>query len=103
MKVTDLAKVVAPNCSLKVVGVRPGEKLHEQMIGPEDAHYTYEYPDHYKILPTINHWGTCPKRIKDGKRVPDGFVYSSHTNDNWMTPEQLSSWIAANKAKIGQI
>jgi FlaA1/EpsC-like NDP-sugar epimerase len=54
MKVTDLARVVAPECKQEVVGIRPGEKLHEQMIGSEDSYYTFEYPEHFKILPTIN-------------------------------------------------
>ena len=46
------------------VGIRPGEKLHEQMIGPEDALYTYEYSNHYKILPSINKWDTDPDRLE---------------------------------------
>jgi len=68
MKVTDLARVVAPECTQEIVGIRPGEKLHEQMISPEDAYYTYEYPEHFKILPTINDWASSPERIKDGKK-----------------------------------
>jgi UDP-N-acetylglucosamine 4,6-dehydratase (inverting) len=103
MKVTDLAKVVAPECRQEVVGIRPGEKLHEQMISAEDAHYTYEYPEHFKILPTINGWSNCPKRIKTGKKVPEGFVYASDNNPEWMTNNQLQSWITANKEKIGSI
>ena len=54
MKITDIAKVIAPKAKQEIVGVRPGEKLHEQMIGIEDAPYTYEYSDHFKILPAIN-------------------------------------------------
>src|SRR3546814_13537233 len=69
MKVTDLARVVAPDAKLEFIGIRPGEKLHEQMISPEDAHYTYAYPDYYKILPTIHDWANCPTRIKDGVKV----------------------------------
>ncbi|SFR42262.1 UDP-N-acetylglucosamine 4,6-dehydratase (inverting) [Marinobacter gudaonensis] len=103
MKVTDLARVVAPEAKQEVIGIRPGEKLHEQMISSEDAYYTYEYPEHFKILPTINEWARCPKRIKDGKKVPDGFVYSSDNNSEWMTDEQLQAWIEANREKIGSI
>jgi UDP-N-acetylglucosamine 4,6-dehydratase len=103
MKVTDLARVVAPEARQEVVGIRPGEKLHEQMISVEDAHYTYEYPEHFKILPTINGWASCPKRIKTGKKVPEGFVYASDNNPEWMTDNQLQSWITANKEKIGSI
>lgn len=103
MKVVDLARVVAPEARQEVVGIRPGEKLHEQMIGAEDAHYTYEYPDHFKILPTINDWANDPERIKDGKKVPGGFVYSSDNNKEWMTDAQLERWIEENHGKIGKI
>ena len=103
MKVTDLARVVAPECKQDVVGIRPGEKLHEQMIGAEDSYYTYEYPKHFKILPTINDWGISPERIKDGKKVPEGFVYSSDNNTEWMSAQQLQAWIDANREKIGSI
>lgn len=103
MKVTDLASVVAPEAKQEVVGIRPGEKLHEQMIGAEDAYYTYEYPEHFKILPQINDWDKDSNRIKDGKRVPEGFVYASDNNTEWMTAKQLSDWIDANQEKIGQI
>ena len=103
MKVTDLARVVAPECSQEIVGIRPGEKLHEQMISPEDAYYTYEYPEHFKILPTINDWASSPERIKDGKKVPEGFVYASDNNTEWMTEVDLQAWIDANREKIGAI
>lgn len=103
MKVIDLAAVVAPEARLEVVGIRPGEKLHEQMIGVEDAFYTYEYPEHFKILPAINGWATCEKRIKDGKRVPEGFSYTSDNNSDWMQPAELQVWIDVNRAKIGSI
>jgi len=103
MKVTDLATVVAPEARQEVVGIRPGEKLHEQMIGVEDAFYTYEYPEHFKILPAINGWDTCPKRIKDGKRVSEGFSYTSDNNTEWMQPAELQAWIDTNLEKIGSI
>ncbi|MET3053299.1 UDP-N-acetylglucosamine 4,6-dehydratase (inverting) [Pseudomonas alkylphenolica] len=103
MKVTDLARVVAPKAKQKVVGIRPGEKLHEQMISAEDAYYTYEYPEHFKILPVINDWANCANRIKDGKRVAEGFVYSSDNNTEWMSDEALQSWITLNQDKIGSI
>lgn len=103
MKVTDLAHVVAPDAKQEIVGIRPGEKLHEQMIGAEDAHFTYEYPEHYKILPQINNWDKDVNRIKDGKRVPEGFVYASDNNTEWMTGTELQSWIDLNKDKIGSI
>ncbi len=103
MKMTDLARTVSPHAKLKIVGIRPGEKLHEQMISPEDSYYTYEYREHYKILPAINNWGTSEERIKDGKKVADGFSYTSDNNHEWMSTEQLGAWITANLEKIGSI
>ena len=103
MRVTDLARVVAPDAKHEVVGIRPGEKLHEQMIGAEDSYYTYEYPEHFKILPAIHDWSSDANRIKDGKKVPEGFVYSSDNNAEWMTNEDLQAWIDANREMIGSI
>ena len=103
MKVTDLARVVAPEAKHEIVGIRPGEKLHEQMIGAEDSYYTYEYPEHFKILPAIHDWSADAARIKDGKKVPEGFVYSSDNNTEWMSQEDLQAWIDANREKIGSI
>ncbi|MEH6499800.1 MAG: UDP-N-acetylglucosamine 4,6-dehydratase (inverting) [Pseudoalteromonas distincta] len=103
MKVTDLARVVAPEARHEVVGIRPGEKLHEQMISAEDAYYTYEYPEHFKILPVINNWSNSPERIKDGSKVKEGFVYSSDNNSEWMTEADLQQWIDENREKIGNI
>ena len=103
MKITDLARVVAPEAKQEIVGIRPGEKLHEQMIGAEDAYFTYEYSEHYKILPQINNWDKDINRIKDGKKVPEGFVYSSDINVEWMSDDELNAWIEANYHKIGRI
>lgn len=103
MKVTDLARVVAPDAKHEIIGIRPGEKLHEQMIGAEDSYFTYEYPEHYKILPQINNWDKDANRIKDGILVPEGFVYSSDNNTDWMSGEALQAWIVANHDKIGAI
>ena len=103
MLITDIAGVVAPEAKQKLIGIRPGEKLHEQMIGSEDAHLTYEYERYYKILPQINNWDKDKNRIKDGKKVADGFCYSSDTNSEWMTDELLMDWIDQNKSKIGKI
>lgn len=103
MKVTDIAKVIAPDAKQDIVGIRPGEKLHEQMIGAEDSYFTYEYPEHYKILPQINDWSMDKNRIKDGIRVPEGFVYSSDNNSDWMTDDQLKAWIQENQETIGRL
>jgi len=103
MNICDIATAVAPEAEQVEIGIRPGEKLHEQMIGVEDAPNTYEYSDHYKILPQIHEWSKDPARIKDGKAVPEDFRYTSDNNKQWMTIEQLREWITANKAKVGNI
>lgn len=103
MKVTELARAVAPEAQLQFVGIRPGEKLHEQMIGAEDSFFTYEYPDYYKILPAINNWGSSQERIKTGNKVPEGFSYTSDNNSEWMSTDTLQDWVKANRHKIGSI
>ncbi|PRY22702.1 UDP-N-acetylglucosamine 4,6-dehydratase (inverting) [Aliiruegeria haliotis] len=103
MNVTDIARVVAPEAKQEVVGIRPGEKVHEQMVGLEDAPHTYEYPEHYKILPAIHDWDKDAGRIKDGVKVPEDFVYSSDNNTDWMSDADLQAWIGANREKIGAI
>ena len=103
MKVVDIARSVAPEAKHEIVGIRPGEKLHEQMIGSEDSYFTYEYLEHYKILPAIHNWSNDPFRIKDGIKVPEGFEYSSDNNLAWMSVFELTSWIQDNLSKIGQI
>lgn len=103
MKVSDLATAVAPEATQKVVGIRPGEKLHEQMIGPEDSYHTYEYAEHFKILPAIHNWDTSSERIKNGVKVVEGFEYASDSNTEWMSIDTLRDWIQANEAKIGAI
>jgi UDP-N-acetylglucosamine 4,6-dehydratase len=103
MKVVDVAKAVAPEAALEIVGIRPGEKLHEQMIGAEDSPFTYEYDEHYKILPAIHNWSNDPLRIGQGKLVSSDFIYSSDNNKEWMSRDDLSAWIAQNKEKIGRI
>ena len=102
MKVVDIAEAIAPNCKKDFIGIRPGEKIHEQMIGIEDSFYTYEYDDYYKILPQINDWSKDKERIKNGIRVPEGFLYSSDTNKNWMTKEQLNNWISKNLKNLNK-
>lgn len=89
MKVIDVAKAVAPECTLKSVGIRPGEKLHECMIGEDDAPFTYEYKNYYVIQPAIHNWHLDQKRLGEGKRVQDGFVYSSDRNQLWLEKEEL--------------
>jgi UDP-N-acetylglucosamine 4,6-dehydratase/5-epimerase len=103
MKVTDIALAIDENTRQEEVGIRPGEKLHEQMIGTEDALYTYEYSEYFKILPSINDWAKDEVRIGDGIRVPENFIYTSDNNKEWMKISELQEWIEKNKMKIGNI
>jgi FlaA1/EpsC-like NDP-sugar epimerase len=103
MKVTDIALSISPEEKQEIIGIRPGEKLHEQMIGPEDAQYTYEYDGYYKVLPSINQWCDDPVRINKGKKVDSDFTYCSDTNKDWMTVEMLRNWISVNDDRIGVI
>ena len=96
MTITDIAEAVAPGKPAEVVGIRPGEKLHEQMIGEEDAPNTYEYGDFFKILPTINTWSPATDMVKGGTKVPDNFLYTSDGNTEWMTPAELRGWMDAH-------
>jgi len=103
MKVTELARAIAPEAKQEVVGIRPGEKLHEQMIGEEDAAFTYEYDGYFKILPAINNWGSSKARIKDGVQVAQGFSYTSDNNTEWMSIDELNQWVEANAGHIGKV
>ena len=96
MKIVDIARTINPNAEFKIIGIRPGEKLHEQMIGMDDSPHTYEYDDYYKILPAINNWSFDEKRINKGKLVPPGFSYSSDINKEWMSENELKNWIKEN-------
>ncbi|TCO71630.1 UDP-N-acetylglucosamine 4,6-dehydratase (inverting) [Rhodovulum euryhalinum] len=103
MNIVEIAETVRPGAAHTVIGIRPGEKLHEQMIGFEDAPHTYEYDDHFKIIPAIHNWSADPARIKDGKPVPEGFTYASDNNRDWMKREELAAWIDANRDRIGKV
>jgi UDP-N-acetylglucosamine 4,6-dehydratase len=100
MKIVDVARAVNPKSEPQIVGVRPGEKLHEQMISAEDSPNTFEYDTYYKIMPAINSWGN-ENRIKSGRPVPVGFIYTSDNNTEWMTVEALRAWIENNRAALG--
>lgn len=103
MKVVDIAQAIASKAKLNIIGIRPGEKLHEQMVGLEDAPFTFEYEGHYKILPATD--GIIPdkKKVKNGKPVDPNFSYTSDNNKHWMTISELKDWISKNKEKIGKI
>lgn len=100
-KIAEIAYAINPQAKLDIIGIRPGEKLHEQMISQEDSLYTYEYPSYYKILPNINEWASDRKRIKDGIKVKEGFTYSSDSNNEWIDRIQIAAWIKENMDSIG--
>jgi UDP-N-acetylglucosamine 4,6-dehydratase len=87
MKVTDLATAIAPECEIEVVGIRPGEKLHEAMITEDDARRTLEFDSYYVIQPEFPWWKE--EYAIGGKFLEDGFRYSSEINDDWLTVEEL--------------
>ena len=93
MKILDVAAAIAPKAKIRYIGIRPGEKLHELMIGEDDARSTFEYDRYFKILPMIYDWNHCPHRIAGGKRCADGFSYTSANNHEWMTRNELQSWM----------
>lgn len=103
MTILDIARAVAPEAKHKIIGIRPGEKIHEQMIGLEDAPHTYEYEGHYKILPAIHNWSSDPTRINSGIKVDERFMYTSDNNTEWMSIETLREWIETRHNKIGMI
>jgi len=100
MTISDIALAVSETAKHNVVGVRPGEKLHEQMIGVEDSAYTYEYDKYYKIIPQIVEWNIARNQIKGGKQVEQSFAYTSDQNKEWMSTQELREWIKNNKDKM---
>jgi UDP-N-acetylglucosamine 4,6-dehydratase len=87
MRVVDLAEAIAPGAAQHEVGIRPGEKLHEEMIAPDDSRRTVRLGDRYVVMPYVAGWGyNAPA---DGEPVPDGFSYQSHTNDQWLSVEDI--------------
>ena len=103
MNIVDIERAVAPHAAHRIIGIRPGEKIHEQMIGAEDAHHTFAYPGHFKILPMIHNWSSDPARIKDGQLVPENFTYTSDNNQEWMSLESLGQWVVQRRSEIGSI
>jgi len=94
MRIIDLAKAMAPDLPIKIIGIRPGEKLHEVMCPADDSYHTYEYDDHYVIAPTINFSSrsndfTVNKINEKGKLVSHGYEYNSKNNPAFLSKEQL--------------
>ena len=98
IKIADLAKYINPRAILKVVGERAGEKVHEQMIGPDESKFVYEFKDYYIVIPSIIEKEKFSKIIKVGKKVKEGFVYSSDNNNSWLSHKEFIKWL--KKVKI---
>ena len=92
MHVVDLARAMAPEATLKMVGIRPGEKLHEEMISAPDSRRTVDMGSYYVIQPEMEWW---PEQHLDGDPVPDGFSYASDTNSEWLTVDELRDMVAS--------
>lgn len=101
MNIMEIAEAVDPGGDREVIGIRPGEKLHEQMIGEEDALTTFDYGDHYRIIPSINGWSTSKEIIGTGTPVGEGFTYVSDTNEEWMATDSLSEWVEKHQGQLG--
>ena len=93
-KITDVARAVSPNCEFEVVGIRPGEKIHEEMITSSDSFYTYDLGKYYTILPAVPNFEIQDYIIEYGaKKVPEGFNYNSGSNTEWECVESLKALI----------
>ncbi|MDE3019960.1 MAG: UDP-N-acetylglucosamine 4,6-dehydratase (inverting) [Nitrospirota bacterium] len=102
MRIVDVVPVVAPGCEVDIVGIRPGEKLHETLITEDESRHTLEYEDMFRIMPEYNEWG-APEGNGNGngnghggRPLPDGFKYSSETNTQWLTAEGLRSLLVVS-------
>jgi len=91
MKIVDLAEAIAPEAKKKIIGIRPGEKLHEILLTKEEAKHTKEFDKYFIIEPEYRFWN--PDNFKEGKPLPDGFEYTSDKNDKWITKEQMKEFL----------
>jgi len=103
VRVTQLAKVIAPECEQKIIGIRPGEKLHETMVTEDDSRISIEYDDYFIIQPTHSYWN--PKDFlagQPGKPCAEGFSYSSDTNSWWLTDEEVATLVQEVESGNGE-
>ncbi len=94
MKMSDLARVIAPECQHEIIGIRPGEKLHEVMVPVDDGRQTLQFENHFIIRPSFPWWNKDWHGEKGGTPCPDGFYYGSDNNTQWVDDKQLASMIA---------
>lgn len=87
MRIMDLAAAIAPECKIKYIGIRPGEKLHEALTGEDEGRNTISYQDMYVILPVYSWWDR--KNYQNGVKLPDNFIYASESNDSWLSVDEL--------------
>ena len=87
-KITDLAEAMLPGCSIRETGIRPGEKLHEIMVTTEDSFTTYQYDRHFIVYPQMT-WNNRQQPDLSGRKVEEGFSYSSGTNTEWLSVEDI--------------
>jgi FlaA1/EpsC-like NDP-sugar epimerase len=93
-KITDIATAIGPNCEQKVVGIRPGEKIHEEMITSSDSFFTYDLGKYYAIIPQIPRWSIDKFILAfNAKKVEEGFTYNSGSNHEWVGVNELRELI----------
>ena len=98
----EFATIIAPECKIEDIGIRPGEKMHEVMIPSDDARHTLEFDDHYRIMPEFRNWENSSKRF-NGKVLPEGFCYSSDNNpcaDYYETQADRGKWRVPNLSEL---
>jgi UDP-N-acetylglucosamine 4,6-dehydratase/5-epimerase len=100
MNIVDILHSIKPKVDYEIIGIRPGEKLHEQMISAEESRFTYEYENFYKVLPDLNNWSNEARFIKGGRKVNEGFSYTSDNNSDWMSREELAIWMKNNFSNL---
>ena len=91
MKIMDLAEAIAPECEIEIIGIRPGEKLHEALITEEEGRNTVDYNGMYVVLPNYSWW--TRKNYSSGRKLPEGFTYTSNKNEQWLSVDDLKEII----------
>jgi UDP-N-acetylglucosamine 4,6-dehydratase len=93
MRIVDLARLIGPDCRHEIVGIRPGEKLHEMMVEPESGHNTLDCGSHYIIQPVLKFWDSSVHQNGSVRTCPAGFSYTSGDNDSWVEADEMKQMI----------